>query len=113
MMIIKTFDKMFEEWGEDVDDFYAFYEVGIGPKEIIGAYEVFCFDVISPKRLARGLANGGLIIPRGYMVTSDFNVKEIENEINRIIKKCEMEDLDDTYNNISKFIRWSEDSINY
>ncbi|MDD6795989.1 MAG: Imm8 family immunity protein [Clostridiaceae bacterium] len=111
MIMIKTFVKMMEEWGEDTDDFYVSYEVGIGPKEINGAFEVFNVDIISPKRLEKVLENGGVIIPRGYMITSDFNVNEIEGKINKIIKKCEMDNLDDTYYNISKFLRWEEDNI--
>ena len=87
MMVIKTFVKMMEDWGEDVDDFYISYEVGIGPSEIDGAFDAFSLDIISPKRLEKVLVNGGAMIPRGYMITSDFNVKEIENEINKIIKK--------------------------
>ena len=111
MIMIKTFVKMMEEWGEDVDDFYVSYEVGIGPSEIKGAFEMFYIDIISPKRLEKVLVNGGVMIPRGYMITSDFNAKEIENKINNIIKKCEMENLDETYYNISKYFRWEEDSI--
>lgn len=111
MMMIKTFDKMIEDWGEDVDDFYVSYDVGIGPSEIDNSYELFYLDIISPKRLESVLVDGGLMFPRGYMITSDFNVKEIENEINKIIKRCEMKDLDDTYYNISKFLRWAEDTI--
>ena len=111
MMVIKTFVKMMEDWGEDVDDFYISYEVGIGPSEIDGAFDAFSLDIISPKRLEKVLVNGGAMIPRGYIITCDFNVKEIENEINKIIKKCEVEDMDDTYHNISKFLRWEEDSI--
>lgn len=111
MMMIKTFVKMMEDWGEDVDDFYVSYEIGIGPSEIDGAFDTFSLDIISPKRLEHVLVNGGVMLPRGYMITSDFNAKEIENEINKIIKKCEMKDLEDTYNNISKFLRWEEDSI--
>lgn len=36
MIMVKTFVKMMEEWGEDVDEFYVSYEVGIGPSEING-----------------------------------------------------------------------------
>lgn len=111
MIMIKTFVKMMEEWGEDIDDFYVSYEVGIGPSEIKGAFEAFYLDIISPKRLEKVLVDGGIMIPRGYMITSDFNLKEIENQVNKIIKKCDIENLDDTYYNISKFLRWEEDSI--
>lgn len=111
MIMIKTFVKMMENWGEEVDDFYISYEVGIGPEEIKGAFEAFYLDIISPKRLGKVLENERIIVPKGYMITSDFNVKEIENEINKIIKKCESEDIERTYYNISKFLRWEEDEI--
>lgn len=111
MIMIKTFIKMMEEWGEDVDDFYISYEVGIGPSEIDGAFEAFYLDIISPKRLEKVLMNGGIIVPRGYMITSDFNVNEVELQINKIIKKCEKQNLGDTYYNLSKFLRWEEDII--
>lgn len=113
MMMIKVFYRIVEDWGEDVDDFYVAFKIGIGPSESDKEIEFFSFDVISPKRLEHVLVNGGVMLPRGYMITSDFNIKEIENEIDKIIKKCETEDLDDIYNNISKFLRWEEDDINY
>jgi hypothetical protein len=109
MLVIKALTKMYEDWGEDVDDFYITYHVDIGPEEINGASDLFSFELISPKRLDRMLNEEEITIGRGYLIARDFNIKRLETTINRIIGKCEDNDIEKSYNNLSKYFRWEMD----
>ncbi len=48
MLIIKALTKMYDDWGEDIDDFYITYSIDIGPSEINGASGMFSFELVSP-----------------------------------------------------------------
>jgi hypothetical protein len=109
MLIIKALTKMHEDWGEDIDDFYITYHVDVGPKEINGASDLFSFELVSPKKLNRMLNQGDMVIGRGYLIASDFNIRVLEATINRIIKRCEDDDIEKAYNNLSKYFRWEMD----
>ncbi|AGX44474.1 cobalamin biosynthesis protein CobD/CbiB [Clostridium saccharobutylicum] len=55
------------------------------------------------------LNEGQIVIGRGYLIASDFNVKVLEATINRIIKRCEDNDIETAYTNLSKYFRWEMD----
>lgn len=109
MSIIKALTRAFEDWGDDVDDFYVTHQINIDPKEINGASDLFSFDLISPKRLDRMIGHGDIIIGRGHMITSDFNENKLEELLSRIINKCSDDDINKVYINLSKYFRWEMD----
>lgn len=104
-MIIKALNSLQEEFGEDIDDFFFSYQVFIGPEEIDGAYEVYDFNLISIKRLAKDFSEFGIMLNRGWMITKYFDEEQVKSEINSIIKKCSNLNDEITYNNIAKFLR--------
>ncbi|WP_025723419.1 Imm8 family immunity protein, partial [Paenibacillus polymyxa] len=73
MLIIKALTKMYDDWGEDIDDFYITYSIEIGPSEINGASDMFSFELVSPKRLDRMTDQGDIIIGHGHFIAKDFN----------------------------------------
>ncbi|URJ50897.1 Imm8 family immunity protein [Paenibacillus polymyxa] len=103
MLIIKALTKMFEDWGEDIDDFYITYNIDIGPSEINGASDMFSFELIRPKRLARMTGQGDIIIGHGHFIARDFNEIILEATLNRIINKCVDDDMNKAYKNLSAF----------
>ncbi|MEC0232975.1 Imm8 family immunity protein [Paenibacillus kribbensis] len=109
MLVIKALTKIFEDWGDDIDDFYITYHVDIGPKEISGASDLFSFELISPKRLDRMVGQGSIIIGRGHIITSDFNEKKLEETLSNIINKCSDDDINKANHNLSKYFRWEMD----
>lgn len=108
-MIVKALNSLQEEFGEDLEDFFFSYQVFIGPEDIVGAYQVYDFNVISIKRLAKDFSDNGIMLNRGWMISKNFDEREIKSKIESIIKKCIGEDDDVTYNNIAKFFRWEEE----
>ncbi|MGP0576975.1 Imm8 family immunity protein [Paenibacillus peoriae] len=109
MLIIKALTKMFEDWGEDIDDFYITYNVDIGPSEMNGASDMFSFELISPKRLARMTGQGDIIIGHGHFIARDFNENILEATLNRVINKCVDDDMNKVYKNLSAYFRWEMD----
>ena len=108
-MITKALNSLQEEFGEDVDDFFFSYQVFIGPEEIDGAYEVYDFNLISIKRLARDFSDFGIMLNRGWMITKYFDEGQVKSEIEYLIKKCFNNDVEITYNNIAMFLRREEE----
>ncbi|MBP2246217.1 Imm8 family immunity protein [Paenibacillus xylanexedens] len=109
MLVIKALTRIYENWGDDIDDFYITYHIDIGPKEIEGASDLFSFELISPKRLYKMVDHGDVIIGHGHMITSDFNENKLEKTLSRIINKCENDDINKAYNDLSKYFRWEMD----
>lgn len=110
MLIIKVLTRDFEDWGEDVDDFYVCFQVGIGCKDILGSGDMFTFEVVSPKRLGRIIQDSNIEIGRGYLIMNDFNIKHIESTVNHIISKCQNADYDLAMKELSKYFRWEMDT---
>ena len=108
-MIIKALNSLQEEFGEDVDDFFFSYQVFIGPEQINGAYEVYDFNLVSIKRLARDFSDFGIMLNRGWMITKYFDEEQVKCEIESLIKKCFNKDDEITYNNIAMFLRREEE----
>lgn len=109
MLVVRAITRIFEDWGDDIDDFYITYHVDIGPKEIDGASDLFSFELISPKRLDRMAGQGDIIIGRGHLITSDFNENNLEKTLSYIINNCTDDDINKAYNNLSKYFRWEMD----
>ena len=108
-MIVKALNSLQEEYGEDLEDFFFSYQAFIGPEEITGAYEVYDFNLISIKRLAKDFSDYGIMLNRGWMITKNFDEGEIKRKIESIIKKCVDKDDEVTYNNIARFLRREEE----
>lgn len=108
-MIIKALNSLQEEFGKDIDDFFFSYQVFIGPEEIDGAYEVYDFNLISIKRLAKNFSEFGIMLNHGWMISKCFDEEQVINEINSIIKKCFNKNDEITYNNIAMFLRREEE----
>lgn len=109
LFIIKALTKGFEDWGDDIDDFYVSYELDVGPKEIKCAADLFNFTVVSPKRLEKMVCDGNVEIGRGYFIMTDFNETSIRATVERIIKKCQVDDFEKTNINLSKYFKWEMD----
>ncbi|WP_311079290.1 Imm8 family immunity protein [Paenibacillus polymyxa] len=109
MLIIKALTKIYEDWGEDIDDFYITYSIDIGPSEINGASDMFSFELISPKRLDRMADQGDIIIGHGHFIAKDFNENTLEATLNRIINKCADNDINKAYKNLSAYFHWEMD----
>jgi hypothetical protein len=107
-MIIKALNSLQEEFGDDIDDFFFSYQVFIGPEEVDGAYEVYDFNLISIKRLARDFSDFGIMLNRGWMISKYFDEEQIKREIEYIIKKSINKDDEISYNNIAMFLRREE-----
>lgn len=108
MLVIKALTKIFEDWGNDIDDFYIMYHVDIGSKKISGASDLFSFELISPRRLERMVGQGNIIIGRGHIITGDFNEKKLEEVLYHIINKCSDDDINKANYNLSKYFRWDK-----
>ncbi|GLB24065.1 hypothetical protein LXJ15735_03060 [Lacrimispora xylanolytica] len=107
-MIIKALNSLQEEFGDDIDDFFFSYQVFIGPEEVDGACEVYDFNLISIKRLARDFSDFGIMLNRGWMISKYFDEEQIKREIEYIIKKSINKDNEISYNNIAMFLRREE-----
>ncbi|MNC39710.1 hypothetical protein D3C75_883800 [compost metagenome] len=110
MLVIKALTQVYEDWGEDVDDFFITFQVDIGCKEIVGSADMFTFDVVTPKRLEKIIADSSVEIGRGYIFMNDFNVKFVESLVNTIISKCQNDDYNLAMKDISKYFRWEMDN---
>ena len=67
---------------------FFLYQIFIGPEEIDGAYEVYGFNLISIKRLARDFSDFGIMLNRGWMITKYFDEEQVKSEIESLITKC-------------------------
>lgn len=110
LYIIKALTRGFEDWGIDFDDFYVTYELDIGFKEIEYPAELFTFTVVSPKRLNKIINDGDVEIGRGYFIMTDFNENSIKKTVERLIKKCQTDDYEETNINLSKYFKWEMDT---
>lgn len=109
MFIIKAMTKGFEDWGDDVDDFFVSFQLDIGPKEIIGESYLYTIDIISPKRLQNMIQEDESEIGRGYLILTDYNEKVIRNAVESIVRKCNTNDYEKAYTSLSKYFRWEMD----
>lgn len=110
MLTIKALTRDFEDWGEDADDFYVCFQVDIGYKDILGAGDMFTFEVVSPKRLEKIIKDSNIEIGRGYLIMNDFDMRYIESTVNNIVSKCQNPDYELAMKGISKYFRWEMDT---
>lgn len=100
---IKAFNIIYEDWGENTEDFFVTCQVDIGFVNQVGA-EIYNLDVISPERLKKLVSGSCIEIGRGYFITDDFNQTAIYNTIERLIN-IETTAEGDIFNNIGKYFR--------
>ncbi|MED4781960.1 Imm8 family immunity protein [Brevibacillus choshinensis] len=110
MIELKALTIISEDWGETVDDFCIFFQLDVGPKDIPHASDLFSFDVVSPKRLEKIIEKTNIEIGRGYLVMNDFNLNTITTIVERIIKKCCLDDFEISLEKLSKYFRWENDN---
>ncbi|WP_028401810.1 Imm8 family immunity protein [Ectobacillus panaciterrae] len=107
MIEIKALTKGYENWGEDIDDFYISYELDIGPSDSKYPSDLFNFDVVSPKRLNRILEHTQIEIGRGYLIMNDFNTHTVTTTVNRLVNTCRGKDLEQSIQMLSQYFRYS------
>lgn len=81
---LKAFNVIFENWGDDIDDFFLNCQIDIGYENKQGA-EVYSLDVISSKRLSKIIKGTQVEIGKGYFITNDYSKITIIETVKRII----------------------------
>ena len=109
MLIIKAFNKGFEDWGNDVDDFFISYQIDIGQEEVQHESYLYTIDVVSPKRLQNMIAEGDAKFGRGYLILTDFNEKVVKSRVENLLKNCQSDDATKAYYSLSRYFRWEMD----
>lgn len=95
----------------DEEDFYFLGEMFIGPENEPGVYEIYDFNIISIKRLYNKYQSNepdgiGFMLNRGWVILKYYNERIVENELNSIVQKCEMKNIEEAYEKLdSYFIR--------
>jgi hypothetical protein len=103
---------MDSDWGEEPEDFYILLDAFIGE---VGAkndqsFEVFRFEIISPKRLIKNFSNTTEIeLGRGCLITTDFSLPRIEAKIKQLLNNCKRENWDDVIHAISRYAIWADE----
>lgn len=115
-MIIPELSKLqvvYDDWGEEFDDFYVELEAYIikrGEKNLF-AYELFKFNIVSPKRLSKFVENNYEIeIGRGYLITNDYSLSIIESKIKHLLTNCKRENWDEVIHAINRYGKWADES---
>lgn len=89
----------------EYDDFFLSCEVFIGPNEEQFTYEVYSFNVISIKRLYNTFEDNGIMMNKGWMIMKYYDEVVIEEELKRIVEKCNKEKAKDFWINIGTYLR--------
>lgn len=100
---IKAFNIIYEDWGNNIEDFFLSCEVAIGFTNQVGS-EIYSLDVISPERLKKLVIGSNIEIGRGYFITSDFNQRAVCDTIERLIN-IELAAESNIFESISKYFR--------
>ncbi len=98
---IKAYNVIYQDWGEEVDDFYLLCQIDIGLEHRLGS-EIYSLDIISPKRLLRLVQGNSIEIGKGYFITSDYNQNKIRERIDKIIKSFDIIDENDVFSVFDK-----------
>jgi len=106
-MVIKAINIKQREYVDD-SDFFLSCEVFIGPEDMAYVYEVYDFNIISIKRLYKEFPNDGIMLNKGWMIAKYYDENEVKCKINSIIQSCIAESDEDTYRNISSYLRIQE-----
>lgn len=109
MIVVKAITNINEDWGEEADDFFISYQVDVGLENVLGATDMFSFDVISPKRLSKMLESTYIEVGRGLLLMNDFDQNKVINTVERLVKISQEEKEEDTLSNLSKYFRWDMD----
>lgn len=109
MIEVKAITKSFESWGNEIDDFYVSFEVDVGLKSITFSSELFCFDVVSPRRIANMLEDQEIELGHGIMIMNDFNQELVKNKIKELVEKSCDNTEQKSYMNLSKYFNWSSE----
>lgn len=109
MIELKALTIISEDWGDVYTDFCIYFQLDVGPKDILHASNVFSFDVVSPKRLEKITEKTNIEIGRGYLIMSDYNLNTVTATVERIINKCCVDDFEVSLEKLSKYFRGEND----
>jgi len=106
-MQIKTMNIIQNEYN-DIDDFFLYCEVFIGPENEDYVYEVYDFNVISIKKLYNEFPDNGVMLNKGWIIMKYYDEDEIQKKINSIINFCNSSNKEKTYSEIGLYLRKQE-----
>ncbi|MCF6410408.1 Imm8 family immunity protein [Pseudalkalibacillus salsuginis] len=107
---LKDIHILYDEWGEEPDDFYVCLEAYIGEEDKEGS-EVFRFHIISPKRMVKHSKDTLEIeVGRGYLIASDYSLPRIKSKIKQLLTNCKRKNWDETISAISRYGIWENES---
>ena len=106
MFTIKALTKVFENWGEDEEDFFVSYQVDIGLSEIDFGSDMFSFDVVSPKRLSSIIESLGSQFGHGFIIMNDFQQSNVHELITKLVEECRDMTEQESYQSLAKYLRW-------
>ncbi len=89
----------------EYDDFFLSCEAFIGPKNEPLTYDVYSFNVISIKRLYNTFEDNGIMMNKGWMIMKYYDELLIEEEVEKIVEKCNREKTIDFCINIGTYLR--------
>ncbi len=92
----------------EYDDFFLSCEAFIGPKGEPFTYDVYSFNVISIKRLYNTFEDNGIMMNKGWMIMKYYDEFIIEEELEKIVKKCSKEKTIDFCINIGTYLRMQD-----
>jgi hypothetical protein len=102
--------KLHEEWHE-ADNFYIFFQLDIEFEDTKSGFELFSFEVVSPKWLEALIKENKIELGRGYIIMNDFDIKVLEDKIKHVISVCSSSTIDETIYNLSKFFKYENDCL--
>lgn len=114
-MIIPELSKlqvMYDHWGEEIDDFLVEIDAYIIKKgeQNLFAYELFKFNIISPKRFSILVEdNNGIEFGRGYLITNDYSLSKIESKIKQLLTNCRRETWKEVIHAINRYGKWADE----
>lgn len=102
-LVVKAFNIIYEDWGEDIEDFFLSCQVDIGLDNKSGT-EIYSLDLVSPKRLEKLIVGGQIEVGKGYFILVDYNEKAICDRIEKLINNDTLLN-DNVFENISQYFK--------
>ena len=87
------------------DDFSLLVQVIVGPDSAEGE-ESFDLEIITPKELARRIAQTGPICGRHYLIVNRFDSEQIRRWIENAVSSCTGRDWGEVASKLSRIARW-------
>ncbi|WP_456289442.1 immunity 8 family protein [Paenibacillus sp. AK002] len=103
--VLVSFTVISEEWGDDIENFAVEIQLDIGPYNSEGA-DTFSFRVVSPKKLEQYLDGNSVEFGRGIFIMKDYNIKNIQSEVKRLIENCQGNSWREVALLLSRYFHW-------